>query len=64
MDERKTRPEPRERYVPPEILATYSKKQLDQMITRSGMHGSGYACSCGCSGIQEPWIGQEENPLP
>jgi hypothetical protein len=36
----------KKRYVPPEILATYSKKDLDEMIRRSGLHGRGGGCGC------------------
>jgi NADH:ubiquinone oxidoreductase subunit F (NADH-binding) len=63
MEERKTESRTKERYVPPKILASYSKKELEETIRRSGLHGGG---GCGCTGgsIQDPWGEQGDNPLP
>lgn len=47
MEEKTNRVGTKDRYVPPKILATYSKKQLEEMLQRSGLHGSGGACGCG-----------------
>jgi len=67
MEERKTESRTKERYVPPKVLATYSKKELEEMIRRSGLHG-GNGGGCGCSGfggsIQDPWSEPGERTLP
>lgn len=53
----------KEKYVPPKILATYSKKELDEMIKLSGLHGGGgCGCGCGTGSILYPPVAPWEGP--
>ena len=56
---------PKERYVPPKILATYSREELIETIRRSRVHGEG-GCGCGTGGgcvAEDPWGNPWEDPL-
>jgi hypothetical protein len=54
----------KEEYSPPKILATYSRQDLEELLRRAGLHGSGGGCGCGTGSILEPWSGPGPDPRP
>jgi hypothetical protein len=52
MEEKKVESATKEKYVPPKVLATYTKKDLEQIMQRSTLHGGCGACT-GCGSVQE-----------
>ena len=48
-------------YVPPKILASYSKEELEEIMKRSGLHAS---TACGCGSYPEIVDGLNELPPP
>ena len=38
MEEKKTKSLTKEKYVPPKILATYSKEEIEELFRRAGLH--------------------------
>ena len=49
MDEKKTKSPAKEKYVPPKILATYSKEEVEGLFRRSRLHAGPLNDSgCGC----------------
>jgi len=55
MEETQTEARGKKRWVPPKVLATYTNKELGEMMNLFGVHGNGGA-SCGCGSIlgEEP----------
>jgi hypothetical protein len=53
MEEHQAKPRAKRKWVPPKVLATYTKKELEAMMRRLGIHGSGGG-GCGPSPTPTP----------
>lgn len=42
---------PRVPYEAPEVLASYSREELESMVSPEGDPNGGCGCGCGCGGI-------------
>lgn len=49
MKETRTPEDIRQEYEPPEVLASYSKEELEAALQPEGQFGS--TCGCGCGGV-------------
>ena len=58
MEEMKPKFQTEKLYIPPKILASYSKEELEEIMKRSGLHA---ATACGCG---SPEIVDGLNELP
>jgi len=63
MEEMKPEFQTEKLYVPPKILASYSKEELEEIMKRSGLHAAtGCGCGCGCGSYYEIVDGLNELP--
>jgi len=51
MEESRSEPRAKKTWVPPKILATYTKEELEETMKRLGIHGAGGG---GCGACASP----------
>ena len=63
MEEMKPKFQTEKLYIPPKILASYSKEELEEIMERSGLHATN-GCGCGTGLNQERYDGLNGLPPP